>query len=127
MIVDSGSETESEIDFPDPPSKRRKISAASPSERHTIIDEGSNKSNHKSISPPPLRRVPPNVAPEKSQLQKHDTRPSTVLPSPIRLTSIQGLPSSQNADTVTLYDIIGDADITEIWHFNYLFDIDFVM
>lgn len=47
--------------------------------------------------------------------------------SPIQLTNIRDLPSGYNVDTVKLHDILGDPMIRECWHFNYCFDIDFVM
>jgi hypothetical protein len=50
-----------------------------------------------------------------------------LLPSPIQLTRIRDLPSSNNAETVSLRDIIGDPMIKECWQFNYLVDVDFIM
>lgn len=52
-----------------------------------------------------------------------------IIPSPIRLTHIQGFPanSAYNADTVKLRDILGDPMIKECWQFNFMFDVDFLM
>jgi hypothetical protein len=50
-----------------------------------------------------------------------------VLPSPIQLTRIRDLPSSNNIDTVSLRDLIGDPMIKECWQFNFLLDLDFIM
>ncbi|CAI0646196.1 unnamed protein product, partial [Colletotrichum noveboracense] len=50
-----------------------------------------------------------------------------VISSPFRLTRIPGLGDSANVDAVTLSDLIGDSSITEIWEFNYLHDIPFLI
>ncbi|EXJ92186.1 hypothetical protein A1O3_00736 [Capronia epimyces CBS 606.96] len=49
------------------------------------------------------------------------------LPSPFKLTSIRDLPASQNIDTVSLHDILGNPLIKEAWIFNYCFDVDWLM
>jgi tyrosyl-DNA phosphodiesterase-1 len=49
------------------------------------------------------------------------------LPSPVQLTRIRDLPASSNVDTVGLNDLLGDPLIKELWNFNFLFDLDFVM
>jgi hypothetical protein len=53
--------------------------------------------------------------------------PVRVLPSPIQLTRIRDLPSSNNVDTIGLRDLIGDPMIKECWQFNFLLDLDFIM
>jgi tyrosyl-DNA phosphodiesterase 1 len=50
-----------------------------------------------------------------------------VVRSPFQLTRIRNLPASHNIDTINLSDIIGDPLIRELWLFDYLFDLDFVM
>ncbi|KEF59929.1 uncharacterized protein A1O9_04777 [Exophiala aquamarina CBS 119918] len=50
-----------------------------------------------------------------------------VVPSPFSLTSIRDLSASQNKDTVSLHDIIGNPLIKEAWIFNFCFDIDWMM
>jgi len=50
-----------------------------------------------------------------------------VAPSPFSLMSIRDLPPSQNKDTVSLHDILGNPLIKEAWVFNYCFDIDWMM
>ena len=47
--------------------------------------------------------------------------------SPVQLSQVEGLPSANNVDTVSLKDIVGDPLIKECWVFNYLFDVDFLM
>ncbi|KAI1615014.1 putative tyrosyl-DNA phosphodiesterase [Exophiala viscosa] len=49
------------------------------------------------------------------------------IPSPFKLTSIRDLPSSQNNDTVSLHDILGNPLIKEAWIFNFCFDVDWLM
>lgn len=47
--------------------------------------------------------------------------------SPVQLTRVQELAASNNIDTVSLKDILGDPLIKDCWAFNYLFDVDFLM
>lgn len=47
--------------------------------------------------------------------------------SPFRLTSIRDLPKSDNVGAVSLNDLIGDPMIAELWDFNYLHDLDFLI
>ncbi|KAG7131798.1 tyrosyl-DNA phosphodiesterase like protein [Verticillium longisporum] len=65
---------------------------------------------HRAISPP---------ARKKSK--------AATTPSPFQLTHIRDLPSSSNADAVTLRDLLGDPLISECWEFNFLHDIPFLM
>ncbi|ETI27310.1 hypothetical protein G647_09500 [Cladophialophora carrionii CBS 160.54] len=50
-----------------------------------------------------------------------------LIASPFKLTKIRDLPSSQNIDTVSIDDILGNPLIKEAWVFNYCFDIDWFM
>lgn len=52
---------------------------------------------------------------------------STSLPSPFHLTTIQGLPAFENQDTVGIEDILGEVMLREVWLFNYMHDIHWVM
>lgn len=47
--------------------------------------------------------------------------------SPFQLTWIRDLSEAENADAVTLRDLLGDPLIAECWNFNYLHDIDFLV
>ncbi|KAK4938120.1 hypothetical protein LTR10_021360 [Elasticomyces elasticus] len=49
------------------------------------------------------------------------------IPSPFKLTSIRDLPSSQNKDTISLHEILGNPLIKEAWIFNFCFDVDWIM
>ncbi|KAL8936263.1 MAG: hypothetical protein Q9216_005025 [Gyalolechia sp. 2 TL-2023] len=106
-----------------------------------------SKTSRSSISPPP-KRLPPRdaFAPRTdgsknvTQIQssggigswsttngKGKTIARRVVPSPVQLSTVNGLPTSSNIDTVSLGDILSDPLIKECWLFNYLFDVDFVM
>ncbi|RMZ90903.1 hypothetical protein DV736_g1856, partial [Chaetothyriales sp. CBS 134916] len=50
-----------------------------------------------------------------------------LIPSPFRLTTIRDLPASDNIDTVSLHDILGNPLIKEAWIFNFCFDVDWTM
>ncbi|RMZ80219.1 hypothetical protein DV737_g3118, partial [Chaetothyriales sp. CBS 132003] len=50
-----------------------------------------------------------------------------LIPSPFRLTTIRDLPASDNIDTVSLYDLLGNPLIKEAWIFNFCFDVDWTM
>lgn len=96
-----------------PPRKRVKMSGD-----EEVIP--ASRSTRASISPPPTTRVTPALTDMSSSL------PSTE-PSPFRLTRIKDLPDKCNVDAVTLKDLVGDPLISELWEFNYLHDIDFLM
>jgi len=80
--------------------------------------------SERSISPPLLRRAAtqaaPNICPKSNANVQR-------IASPFRLTHIRDLPEDDNADALCLEDLVGDPLIKECWHFNYLFDLDFVM
>lgn len=92
----------------------------------------------RSISPPPSRPSHKKTCNSKSAkepdlglpLPANDDQASSNLylkPSPIQLSTVNGLPPSNNVDTVSLGDILGDPLIRECWLFNYLFDVDYIM
>ena len=73
-----------------------------------------------------LGKVPPRDA--VLSYEKIDRGGATrFLPSPFRLSKVEGLADDCNVDAISLRDILGDAMIKECWLFNYLFDVDFVM
>lgn len=95
----------------------------------------------RSISPP-ARRIPraPDVVetsrlsglPSVDQDQSMPNKSSNssilnMVSSPVHLSRVQELAASNNIDTVSLEDILGDPLIKECWAFNYLFDVDFLM
>ena len=120
------------------PSKRAKVS----SEPQTAEDSSATTplaSLHRQVSPPPARSQHPtpsstSACPDARNEDTNDsTGPTTIenspkrISSPIQLTHIRDLPTSNNVDTVKLRDILGDPMIRECWQFNYLFDVDFLM
>lgn len=56
-----------------------------------------------------------------------EQKKSKIIPSPFHLTKIADLPSSENHDTISLDDILGDVMLEEVWIFNYMHDIPWVM
>lgn len=51
----------------------------------------------------------------------------TIVPSPFKLARSRGPPVKDNADTVTLHDILGDPLIKQAWIFNFCFDVHWTM
>jgi tyrosyl-DNA phosphodiesterase-1 len=74
------------------------------------------------ISPPILRRAPRVL--EATATHNLDTRS---IPSPFRLSRIRDASTNDNVDAVHLHDLVGSPLVKECWHFNFLFDVDFVM
>ena len=140
----------------EPASKRRKLRAkntddvdilsgtspapsapSAPSTDASLIDE-----DHESdlllapISPPQINRSAhasgsnkSNTVTPRNTLQKQEDPPlgNLNISSPIQLSYVEGLPISNNVDTVSLKDIVGDPLIKECWAFNYLIDVDYLM
>jgi tyrosyl-DNA phosphodiesterase-1 len=67
------------------------------------------------------------LAVDDEEILTSPSQKARFLPSPVQLTRIRDLPASSNVDTVRLTDILSDPLIKELWNFNYLFDLDFVM
>ncbi len=84
-----------------------------------------------SISPPRSRSAQtPFVAKEEENDESKaiPTIPKgTIIPSPFHLTEIRNLPDRLNVDTVTLDNILCDPMICELWEFNYMHDLDFLV
>lgn len=53
--------------------------------------------------------------------------PGSVISSPFQLTRIKDLPGTLNTDAVSLGSMVCDPMIFEIWEFNYMHDLDFLM
>ncbi len=128
-MTPSDSETESEDGLDTRAPKRRKLSTfdliTGGVQQHIVPSVGRGDTLQDTpISPPPLRRDETYV----SRVADHPRRQSTrCIPSPFQLTTIQDLPPASNVDTVSLKDLLGDPLIKECWHFNFLFDVDFLM
>ncbi|EXJ93902.1 hypothetical protein A1O1_02295 [Capronia coronata CBS 617.96] len=64
---------------------------------------------------------------ESTTLKSNSSPTFKSIPSPFKLTSIHDLPGSQNIDTFSLHDILGNPLIKEAWIFNFCFDVDWLM
>jgi tyrosyl-DNA phosphodiesterase 1 len=81
----------------------------------------SSSTQHSSSS----TQISSNVKPDKG---KQRVLPSTPTHrTPFRLTRIADLDEASNVDTISLQDLIGRPSLTEVWLFDYLFDMNFVM
>ncbi|KAI8630466.1 tyrosyl-DNA phosphodiesterase [Xylariaceae sp. FL1651] len=94
----------------EPPAKCRRLSDTS--------DE-QNARDNKRITSSLLRPISP---PRKKRAQE-----TLRIASPFRLTSIKDLSDECNVGAVSLKDVLGDPLISELWEFNYLHDINFLM
>jgi tyrosyl-DNA phosphodiesterase-1 len=80
-----------------------------------------------SISPPRPRNNPSPSTSSKKSNESHVTPPGSIISSPFQLTSIRDLPGALNKDAVSLQSLICDPMIAEMWEFNYMHDLDFLM
>ncbi|RMZ75465.1 hypothetical protein DV738_g5446, partial [Chaetothyriales sp. CBS 135597] len=79
--------------------------------------------NAETVQYPVANRSSPsqvNNGPEKNDNVK-------LVSSPFKLTTIRDLAASDNIDTVSLHDILGNPLVKEAWIFNFCFDIDWTM
>jgi tyrosyl-DNA phosphodiesterase 1 len=79
------------------------------------LQSETDKSDLPSMSPQELRKKTPDFP-------KHH-----VVQSPFKLTRIRALPASANIDTIGIRDILGDVMLKEVWLFDFLYDVDWVM
>ncbi|KAL8801101.1 MAG: hypothetical protein Q9182_004694 [Xanthomendoza sp. 2 TL-2023] len=113
--------------------------------RRRVPTKPDHSSARGSISPPPARNTTHQPCGSYSGSDEGNARllvprsletPSSeennlsssrrLIPSPIQLSTVNGLAASNNVDTVGLKDILGDPLIRECWLFNYLIDVDFI-
>ncbi|KAI1174652.1 tyrosyl-DNA phosphodiesterase [Nemania sp. FL0916] len=101
----------------EPPTKRRRLSSDEDhdSSQDTLYSRGKKPASSSSVFPP--------ISPPRTKKAK--TR--TCIASPFRLTTIRDLPDECNVGAVSLGDLIGDPLVAELWDFNYLHDIDFLL
>ncbi|KAL8382833.1 hypothetical protein RB595_006555 [Gaeumannomyces hyphopodioides] len=72
--------------------------------------------------------VPPSSSRQESSSVTPVEAPTAAdFSSPFRLTHIRDLGPQDNVDAVRLKDVIGDPLISELWDFNYLHDINFLL
>ncbi|KAF3209207.1 hypothetical protein TWF106_011025 [Orbilia oligospora] len=129
---------------------------SSPEHSSKRVKLSSSSSLNRDISPPPLRRqkgtttgnliaagssVSPNAAPShcvgdldspsksnKPRKPKDVSGDTTlIISSPFKLTQIRNLPASKNVDTITISDILGSPLIREIWSFNFMHDLEWMV
>ena len=106
----------------EPPRKKVRTTGA--------LEEGSTLSSLRaSISPPR-----PRIAQSRTSSNNGTTRqdepeiaPGSLISSPFQLTRIRDSPGSLNNDSVSLGKIVCDPMIREMWQFNYMHDLDFLM
>ncbi|KAI0543962.1 tyrosyl-DNA phosphodiesterase [Xylaria curta] len=73
------------------------------------------------------RVIPSSLSHPISPPRKRKTKERLRIASPFRLTTIRDLSDALNVDAISLKDLIGDPLIVELWDFNYLHDIEFLM
>lgn len=115
-------------DGQEPPRKRAKVEAP--------VDTQANSSPVLTslatpITPPQRKARLPSEAwkpsPQSVAEASQAGHTPAALPSPWQLTTIRDAPATLNNDTITLKGLLGDPLIAEIWEFNYLHDLDFLM
>lgn len=105
----------------EPPRKRVRTADA--------FQEGSTLTSLRaSISPPRLRIAQSRASPNGTSHQiEPEIAPGSLISSPFQLTRIRDLPGSLNNGCVSLGKIVCDPMIREMWQFNYMHDLDFLM
>ncbi|KAI0533606.1 tyrosyl-DNA phosphodiesterase [Xylaria digitata] len=91
----------------EPPTKRRRLS--------NVDDDAPRHATPSSLFHP--------ISPPRKKKDTVRTR----ITSPFRLTSIRDLSGACNVGAVPLSDLVGDPLIAQLWDFNYLHDLDFLI
>ncbi|KAI1426489.1 tyrosyl-DNA phosphodiesterase [Xylaria sp. FL1777] len=97
--------------------------AEPPVKRQRLSNDDSNASGAGDSE----RAIPSSLFHPISPPRKKKKRERTYVASPFRLTSIRDLSDAYNVGAVSLNDLVGDPLIAELWDFNYLHDLDFLM
>lgn len=108
----------------EPPRKRVRTADAS--------QEGSTLSTLTSLRAsisPPTARITPSQANSNGKPRQNvpEISPGSLISSPFQLTRIRDSPGSLNNGSVSLGKIVCDPMIREMWQFNYMHDLDFLM
>ena len=92
-------------------------------------EEGSTLTSLRASISPPRPKSAQNVATfnDTSHQNEPSITPGSILSSPFQLTRIRDLPGSLNNGCLSLGNIVCDPMISEIWEFNYMHDLDFLM
>ncbi|KAK6339754.1 hypothetical protein TWF718_009148 [Orbilia javanica] len=108
-----------------------------------------SSSLNRDISPPPLRRSKvaavsgaktssnsPDATPSNrvvglgstsSNKPQGPTNSALIISSPFKLTHIRNLSANKNVDTITISDILESPIIREIWSFNFMHDLEWMV
>lgn len=82
---------------------------------------------------PPLRSILETkttttfVMNEDSNFKNARISSPRIVPSPFKLTRIRDLPAIANVDTISIREILGDVMLKEVWLFDFLYDVDWMM
>ena len=104
---------------PAPQSTSEGASAPSPS-----LEVEPRSLQNRSTPTPKTESLTTNNRPTRSEFKA--AAPVKCIASPFKLTTVRDLPT-QNVDTVSLHNILGNPLIKEAWIFNYCFDVDWLM
>ncbi|ERF69581.1 hypothetical protein EPUS_01911 [Endocarpon pusillum Z07020] len=90
----------------------------------TTVIEKAPQTERKTETPPK-----PPISPliGKLRTQSATTSKCSIIQSPFKLTHIRDLPANANIDTISVRDILGDVMLKEVWLFDFLYDVDWVM
>jgi tyrosyl-DNA phosphodiesterase 1 len=71
----------------------------------------------------------PSMSSMANQTQSKTPKTSRrhVIQSPFKLTRIRDMAVNANVDTISIGDILGDVMLKEVWLFDFLYDVDWVM
>lgn len=78
-------------------------------------------------TPSPAPTASSTASTSSTPTETHGVSPGPTVPSPFQLTTIRDVPAALNRDTVTLQSLICDPMVAELWEFNYMHDLDFLM
>jgi tyrosyl-DNA phosphodiesterase-1 len=110
-----------------PPPRSRPGTPAFESRAQTLPGFDVNRTQNQAREDVSAKEDEPATAADDEEVTTSPLHETRFLPSPVHLTRIRDLPASSNVDTVRLTDLLSDPMIKELWNFNYLFDLDFVM
>ncbi|KAI1268921.1 tyrosyl-DNA phosphodiesterase [Xylariaceae sp. FL1019] len=100
---------------------------AEPPVKRQRLGDSDGPKNREWDRTPPSSLLHPISPPRKKSAQQQKAPEEIRHPSPFRLTTIRDLPETHNAGALSLGDLVGDPLIAQIWEFNYLHDIDFLL
>ncbi|GAP82857.1 putative tyrosyl-DNA phosphodiesterase [Rosellinia necatrix] len=100
----------------EPPAKRQRLDGDGDDYDDTRAGKDAGNTAYSSLSRP--------ISPPRKRRQREER---IRIVSPFRLTTVRDLPDEDNVGAVSLNDLIGDPLIAELWDFNYLHDLDFLI